>query len=183
VGGELADQVELALQGVLDHDIRAATDEQLPDHRLTGSHQRRDLHLLVQRHVAPAQDHLALGPHRALELLLAGPPRGILLRQEHHADAVLSRRRQLHAPCGHFVPKQLVGNLQQDTGPVAEELVRAGRPAVIEVQQDAQAVLDDLVALDTLDVRNEPDAAGIVLVFRVVEPLGHGLRHLDSPET
>jgi hypothetical protein len=40
-----------------------------------------------------------------------------------------------------------------------------------EVLEDQQALLDDLVALLPLDVRDEADAAGVVLIGRVVEAL------------
>jgi hypothetical protein len=40
-----------------------------------------------------------------------------------------------------------------------------------EILEDQQPVLDDVVRLASLDVRDETDAAGIVLVGRVVETL------------
>ena len=64
----------------------------------------------------------------ALEFLLARPPRCVFLGQEHHADAVLARRRQLDAPRRHLVAKQLVRDLQQYPGAVAEQLVRPVAP-------------------------------------------------------
>ena len=47
---------------------------------------------------------------------------------------------------------------------------------MVEVEQDAQPILDDLVALAAFDVCHEADAAGIVLVDRVVHPLRGGQR-------
>ena len=42
------------------------------------------------------------------------------------------------------------------------------RAAMGQVLQDQQAVLDDRVALLALDVRDEADAAGVMLVRRIV---------------
>jgi hypothetical protein len=72
---------------------RAAPDERLPDHRLDLLRALGEA-LVVRRHVAPAEQHLALGGDRALDLLLARHARRRLARQEHHADAVLADRRQ-----------------------------------------------------------------------------------------
>ena len=47
---------------------------------------------------------------------------------------------------------------------------------MVEVLEDLQALLDDLVALLALDVGDEADAAGVVLVVRVVQTLRGGNR-------
>ena len=54
-------------------------------------------------------------------------------------------------------------DLQQHAGAVARLGIGADGAAMFEVSQDAQAVGDDLVALDVLDVGDEADAAGIML--------------------
>jgi len=74
----------------------------------------------------------------------------MLLGQEHHPHPVLARRRQLDAVRRQLVAEQLVRHLQQDARTVAEQLVGAGRSAMIQVQQDPQTVLDDVMALDAL---------------------------------
>ena len=66
----------------------------------------------------------------------------------------------------HLVAIELVGNLDQDAGAVAHQLVGADGAAMVEVLEDLQALLDDRVALLALDVRHEADAAGVVLVRR-----------------
>ena len=119
---------------------------------------------LVDRHVAPAQQHLALGLDRALEFLLARQARRVLLGQEDHADAVFAGRRQFDALPGHFLAVQRVGHLDQDAGAVAHQLVGAHGAAMVQVFQDLQPLLDDGVALLALDVRDEADAAGVMLV-------------------
>jgi hypothetical protein len=136
--GRLADHVQLALQRVLHDDVGAAADEHLLQDRLLLAHGGRHRHLAVDRHVAPAEQHLAFGLDGALELLLAGQAGGVLLGQEDHADAVFAGRRQLDALLGHLFAVQRVGQLQQDAGAVAHQLVRAHRAPVIQVLQDLQ---------------------------------------------
>ena len=75
--------------------------------------------VLSHRHVAPAEQHLAFVLDRALDLVLAGEARGRLLRQEHHADAVLPERRQLDALLRHLLAEERVGDLDQDARAVA----------------------------------------------------------------
>ena len=162
--GRLADHVELALQRVLHDDVGAAADEDLAMIRLLLAHGRRHRHVRVDRHVAPAEQHLALGLDRALELLLAGQAGRVLLGQEDHADAVLAGGRQLDALLGHLFAVQRVGQLDQDAGAVAHQLVGADGAAVVQVLQDLQRLADDVVALLALDVGDEADAAGVVLV-------------------
>ena len=68
-------------------------------------------------------------------------------------------------PCaGHLLAVQRVGQLDQDAGAVAHQLVGAHRAAMVEVLEDLQALRDDGVALLALDVGHEADAAGVVLV-------------------
>jgi hypothetical protein len=174
VAGQLADHIQLALERVSDHHVRAAADEDLADHRFPGAHRRRHRHARVDRHVAPAQQHLAFAAHRALDLLLAGQPRGVLLRQEDHPDAVLAGGRQRHALARHLLAQEVVGNLGEDACAVAHQRIGSHRAAVVQVEQDLQALLDDAVALLALDVGHEADAAGVVFVGGVVETLRVG---------
>ena len=69
----------------------------------------------------------------------------MFLRQEDHAHAVFARRWQLDALRRHLGAVELVRDLDQDAGAVAHQLVGADRAAVVEVGQDAQALLDDAV--------------------------------------
>src|SRR5205807_8749915 len=54
---------------------------------------------------------------------------------------------------------------------VGELGIPADRTAVGEVSQDRQPLLDEGVRLPALDVRDEANAASVVLVVRVIEPL------------
>ncbi len=126
---------------------------------------------MIDRHVAPAQHRLALGLDDALDHGLAGVAGGLALGQEHHADAVVAGLRQLDAELARHRTEEAVRDLDQDTGTVAGERVRPDRAAVVEIHQDLETLADQVVALVTLDVRDEADAARVVLVRGVVEPL------------
>ena len=64
---------------------------------------------------------------------------------------------------GHLGAVEFVGDLDQDAGAVAHQLVGADGAAVVEVLEDLQALLDDRVRFLARDVRDEADAAGVVL--------------------
>ena len=173
VAGRLADDVELALERVGDRDLGPAPDEHLPDDRLELPRRLGEVGA-VDRYVAPAEQHLALVLDRALDLVLAGEARGRFPREEHHADAVLAEGRQRDALPRELLAEELVRDLDQQPRAVRELWVVADRAPVGQVLEDQQALLDDLVALLALDVRDEADAAGVVLVGRVIEALGGG---------
>ncbi|MET3246990.1 hypothetical protein ABIE53_003735 [Burkholderia sp. OAS925] len=172
----LADHIQLPLERVGHHDVLAAADEDLADQRLARLHSGRDRHGVIDRHVAPAEHDLTFGLDRALQFLLAGETRCVFLRQEHHADAVFAERRQGHAlPC-HFLAIETVRNLDQNARAVAHERIGADSAAVVEILQNLQALLDDLVTFLALDMSDEADAAGVMFVLRVVQPLRGGNR-------
>ena len=47
-------------------------------------------------------------------------------------------------------------------------------PPMREIDEDLQALVDDGVALLAAQARDEPHAAGVMLVARIVEALGRG---------
>jgi hypothetical protein len=136
---------------------------------------------VVDRHVAPAKQHLAFVADCTFDHGFAGTPAGVAARQEHHAHAVMAGGRQGDALFRHFLTQELVGNLDQDAGAVAEQGIVAGGATMFEVFQDFQALLDDGVALLVLDMGNKADAAGVTLVFGVVETLALGEDHRVFP--
>ncbi len=168
--GALADHVELPLERVLVDVAPAAADEELPDHRLDFLRPLRKP-AVVGRNVAPAEQDLPFGGDRALDLLLAGHSRRRLLREEHHADAVLPDGRQRDAELAARAAQEGVRQLDQDARAVALQRIGAGRAPMREIFEDRQRVADDGVILATLDVRDEPETAGVVLIGRIVEPL------------
>ena len=67
-----------------------------------------------------------------------------------------------------------VRHLQQHAGAVAGVDLAAAGAAVVQVLQHLDRLLEHAVRLATLDVDDEPHAAGVVLVARVVETLPGG---------
>ena len=76
--------------------------------------------------------------------------------------------------------EEAVRHLDQDAGAVAGVLLAAAGAAVLEVQEDLEPLLDDACDLRPFDVDHEADAAGVVLVLRVVKTLRRGRRHCRS---
>jgi len=93
----------------------------------------------------------------------------VFFGQKDHAHAVLTRRRQATALRRQLGAVQGVGQLQQNAGAVAHELVGAHGTAVVEVGQYLQALLHHGVAFLPLDVGHKAHATGVVLVRRVVQ--------------
>ena len=94
-----------------------------------------------------------------------------LARQEDEPDAVLAlggERERRHAP------EESIGDLEQDAGAIARIGLAAARAAVPQVHQHLQRLLHDRVRALTLDVRDEADAARVVLVQRVIEAFRAG---------
>ena len=54
---------------------------------------------------------------------------------------------------------------------VAEEAIRTHRAAMSQILQDLQPLLDDRMRFATLDMGDEPDAAGVMFVGGIVQPL------------
>ncbi len=67
-----------------------------------------------------------------------------------------------------------MGDLDQDARAVAGVVLAAAGASVIEVLEDGEGVADESVRLPPLQVGDEADAAGVVLVLGVVESLGVG---------
>ena len=67
------------------------------------------------------------------------------------------------------LPQKPVRHLHEDAGAVAGRRLAAAGAAVQQVDQDLQSLLDDRVRAAALDVDDEADAAGIVLVRGVVQ--------------
>ena len=166
-GGELghpADHVELALE-LVGREARRRRDEELPDARGSRGGRRAGV-ALVDRDVAPRDDLLPFGLDRLGEEPLERLGARRVARQEAHRDAVAAERRQRGAELG---AKESVRQLQRHAGAVAGAGVGALGAAVLEVGERRQRAHDGLVTRDAVEPRDERDAAGVVLVGRVVE--------------
>ncbi len=166
----LAHDVELALEGVAVEAAAPGAHEHLP-HDRHGAPGGLAQGAVVHGHVAPAQQRLALVRDRPLDLAHAGRARGGLARQEDHPDPVGAGLGQLHLLPGHLLPEERVRDLHQQPRPVAVQGIGPGRPAMAQVVEDREPLLDDVVGLPALDVRDEAHAARVVLVAGVVESL------------
>src|SRR5262249_20790968 len=140
----LADHVELPLERLLVLHGLAGTDEDLP-------HDRHDLlrdlagRLLLDRHLPPAEDLLALLADHLLDDALALVALVHLGREEDHADRVLAGRRQLDAQRLRLATEEVVRDLEEDARAVAGERIAATRAAMREVLEDGEPLLDDRV--------------------------------------
>src|SRR5258708_2416323 len=64
-----------------------------------------------------------------------------------------------------------MGHLQKDASPIAGVRLAAARPAVFQVQQDLERLLDDRVRLPRLEINDKAHATGIVFITGVVQAL------------
>ncbi len=69
------------------------------------------------------------------------------------------------------IAQQGVRRLDHAAGPVANQRIGADRAAVIEIDENPQALVDDVVGFMALDVGHEANAARIVFVTWVVKSL------------
>ena len=165
-----ADHVQLALERFLVLDLLGGLDHHLADQRRGQPGGVADV-ALVDRDVAPPDRPLALGLDRPLDHLLEhGAALGIG-RQVEDADAVAAGRRQLDPDRG---AHERVGDLDQDAGAVAGVRIRALGAAVLEVLERVERLLDDGMGRLAPQLRDERDAARVMLVGGVVEASGPG---------
>ena len=174
----LADHIQLALElgiafdrGARDRRARGAADENLPEHGLDRHRARTEL-AVVGRDVTPSEHELAFVDDDLLEHRLDLLAHRRIARQEHQAGAVAALGRQVDPePIGLF-SEEPVGHLHQDARAVAGIHLASAGAAVQQVDEQLQGLADDAVGLLALDVNDEADAAGVVLVPRIVQPLG-----------
>ncbi len=173
----LADNEQFALEGVLVRSVFAAPDEYLANHRFD----RLDAFTqgaVIDRHIAPGQQSLPLGFDFLGQYLFAGTARGRIARQEQHANPVFSRRRQLDVAPAHLVAQETVRNLDHDARTVTRQRISADRAAVSQIFQNLQALRNPLVTGLAFDMSDETNAAGIMFMARVVQPLPRRQRRI-----
>ena len=93
-------------------------------------------------------------------------------RQEDEPGAVLAAGRQRDAEPRRLLAQEPVRHLDEDAGAVAGVGLAAARAAVLQVDEHLQRLPHDRVRPAPLDVDDEADAAGVVLVAGIVETLG-----------
>ncbi len=95
-------------------------------------------------------------------------------RQKSHSDAILARRGKFKTNPGALALEETMRNLNQNSRPVAGLRIAAARSPVRQVDQDLHALEHNVVGLVPGHIRHKADAAGIVLMHRVIEPLSRG---------
>ncbi len=169
-GGELAGHEEASLELDLGVAADRAGHDDLPDGRLPGDG-RGAQGAVVGGHLAPAQDLQPQLVEGALEVE-ANPVMGVrVARQEALADGVVARSREGDAELRALPQEEGVGQLNEDASAIARGLLGAAGAAVVEVRQDVDALADDVVRDDVVEISHEADAARIVLEPGVVESL------------
>ena len=168
----LADHVELALERVLVRRVLAARRRRPGgspgiDSRATGPGA-----LLVDRHVAPAEDRLALladrPSRRCARTRSAGSPsRG----QEHHADAVLAGGGQRDAERLRLAAEERVRDLDEDAGAVAGLRIAAAGAAVRQVREDLRPCSTMACERSPFMLATKPTPQASCSMRRVVKPL------------
>ncbi len=127
----------------------------------------------------------------AFEDPLAEDPLLQFHREEYHSDSVGAGGGKRNTELGAFARKEVVRDLYQKAGAIARLGVASARASVGEVDEDLDAARDDIVRLTALNVRDEADAAGIVLVLWIVQTLlggqaaanrgiGHGIPKISN---
>ena len=92
-------------------------------------------------------------------------------------------RRQRDAELAARAAQERVGELDQDARAVALQRVGAGGAPMRQVFEDPEALGDDRVAFLALDVRDEAEAARVVLVRGVVHALARRRPRAQRPPT
>ncbi len=183
--GALADDVELALEREVVGDVGAAGDKHLPHEGFARAGGLAE-HAVVGRHGAPAEHGHAFRLHDLLEFLLDLAADCRVARQEDDAAAVLAGRGQRDACLAAHLFVEGMRHLQQHAGTVTGIDFAAARAAVVQVLQYLDRLLEDAMRLVAIEVDDEPLAARVMLVARVVEalPAGraelHGLVFMDA---
>ena len=163
--------------------LLAAAHEGLPDDRFYLAGRAAD-EAVVGGHAPPAEELEALFPAEFLEEHLRRLAVAIRRRQENVAHGPIARGRQLDASLRRHRREKLLRHLDQDAGAIARERIAAAGAAMREVFQHLEPLPDDLVALPPVQVDDEPHAAGVMLIGRIVEALGWGksvgTRHCET---
>ena len=167
MAGTLADDVELALERIGDHDPCSPANEHLPDDWLDAT-DRIPQAGVVPRNIPPAEQYLSLILDGAFDLVFTSQAGRRLLWKEDHSDAVLAHGRQGDAGPGHFLAEEGIRNLNQDSRPVASLGVGTHSTPMGEIPQNLQPLLDYGMALGALDMGYETHATGVMFIGWVV---------------
>ncbi len=128
----------------------------------------------VDREVAPRQHGEPLLDGDRLDRLDRRGAALVVEGEERRAHGVAAGSRQLDTLLGEHRAQEGVGHLGEDAGAVARVGLGARGAAVLEVDECGDGLADDVVRGLPGQLRHEGDAAGVLLLGRVVEALGCG---------
>ena len=173
----LADDEQFTLKLVLRHaavaGADAAANKDLLDVGLGGACDATDS-VYVKRCIAPAEEGETLLGDNTFYNALGDEAFMTLDGHEDHADAVFAFGRKGETKGRSFADEELVGNLDENAGTVAGFRIAAAGTAMGQIDEDLNALLNDVVGFDVLDVSDEADATGIALICGIVKALGRG---------
>ena len=182
VVGTLADDIELALEGLGIRRVSAALDEHLTHERFARACRLAE-HRVVGGYRAATEIDLPLGLNDACEGLLEPAPLRRVARHEDESAGVLAGLRERDVCLLGSGLQEGVRHLHQHTRAVASVDLTAAGTTVVEVLQHLDRVAQDLVGLTTLDVHHEADATSIALGLGIVEALLAGAGGADRGPT
>ena len=142
----LTDGQKLALKGILILGLLAAHNNGLTDNRHVSQHGGAE-HRGVDRHIAPAEQGLAFDADEVLELTRRHFTGFSIARQKTHGHSIVTDGGQGEIlPLGP-VAQQGIGNLNQAASAITDHRVSAHGAAMVDIDQNLQALFDDIVGL------------------------------------
>src|SRR3954470_2016632 len=168
----LANQIELPLKRIARQSFRGG-DHELLNVRFARFGARPNVGLVALRgHLSPANQLLPLGCNELFDDLFTLRSLSLDAREKYNSRGELARFRQLGPKFVLDDPaKKLVRQRGENPGAVARVRLATAGPAMIHVAKYFFRIDQNLMAALPFNVRNETDAARIVLVRRIVKPL------------
>src|SRR5260370_18017865 len=167
--GSLAHHIELPLKGVFVGECTTSY-KNLLNVGLRGSRHAADCGSVNWR-IAPAQHGESFLAHNALQDSLALQALMLFYWQECHAQAVGAGQRQFETQLTALPHKELVWDLEENSGAIAGFRIASAGTAVRQVEQHLDSLAYDVVTFVAADAGHESDPAGVVLLRRMVHTL------------
>ena len=140
----VTDDVKFPLEGKVVLDRRAAPDKGHTDFGFLGLG-RLTQGRVVGRDGAPAEKFLPFGPDDLLKALLDFLAELFLGRKENHGHAVMTGGREVNVLFLGHGPEKFIRHLDKYAGTVTRIFLESAGTTVLQVDQNLQALLDDLV--------------------------------------